>query len=405
VAVVVVLVIGWLLLMGPGGSMRATRQTAAPALSLSVVPDASGGSPTADSAGDGASPDGAAAGSVGAAAGAGGGAAGSEGDAASSGGGGGGDTAGAATGTSGSAATSPPDPLAAPTAVVQAGLAAAHASGGWPELNMSGDWSDWSLPANAGRCETRFTEARLCVFDTPGATGTAMVVGDSMAAAWFPALRDSLLGQGYRLEVYYLVGCPAALVPIHKHSVGAPRNEECDAFREDVAARVASIGPDVTVVASAWRQQELALSGATGADLEREWRDGTLAALDRLARTSGRTVVIDAPPGAGRIQECLTAVSAPQDCERPIEALAAQAGRVNADAVAGLTALGMNVTHVDVARWFCLPAGVCPAYYSDMPVYTDGTHPSTAYAAYLSPLVSGAAFGAANAPAGPVAGN
>jgi peptidoglycan/LPS O-acetylase OafA/YrhL len=293
----------------------------------------------------------------------------------------------------------------------EAHLAAAVGATEWPELQAGPNWDDWSVSVNSGDCTTVFSEARYCTFETPGATKTAVLFGDSQVAAWFPALRPSLEAQGFRIQVYYLVGCPLADVPIHAHQRSAPRNVECEQFRADVVDQVAKISPELTIVSSFWRQPELLYSGANGQAGEAEWLDGMVRTVGALAKRSADVVVLESPPGAESIKQCHTAVSSPTDCDRVVPALAAVVARINAEAVAavnvaneskamaaggdaGETQIASTVRHQGVGHWFCAE-GTCPALLSDLPIYTDGIHMSPAFAHYLAPLAGPVVLGLA----------
>lgn len=240
----------------------------------------------------------------------------------------------------------------------------------WPELQIGPNWDDWSVNVNSGDCATVFSDARYCTFETPGATKTAVLVGDSQVAAWLSALRPELEAQGYRIQVFYLVGCPLADVPIHAHQPSAPRNVECEQFRADAVDQVSRISPDLTIASSFWRQPELLYSGASGVAGEEEWREGMVRTIGALSTHSADVVVLDSPPGAVSIKQCHTAASGPADCERAVPALAAVVARVNAEAT-------------------------CPAVLGDLPIYTDGIHMSPIYAHYLAPLAGPVVLGSA----------
>lgn len=273
--------------------------------------------------------------------------------------------------------------------ILTAHLQAATAATAWPELTMPEQWDDWSLPVNAGSCYSGWGESRYCTFETPGATKTAVLFGDSHIAAWFPALRPGLEEAGYRIEVYYLVGCPVADVPVHHHAADAPLNQDCADFRTEEISRVASAQPALTIVSSFWKQVELGMSGATGPAAEQEWQDGMTRLLQAVAPNTADLLVLDSPPGAQSIKKCRTAVSSPQDCQRPIPDLAAAMSRVNAQAVAAVRSAHPQVRHRPVPDWFCVQ-GTCPAFMANLPIYTDGIHIAPVYADFLAPLAKSA---------------
>ena len=275
-----------------------------------------------------------------------------------------------------------------PTGQVQAHLTAALANDTWPTLQMPEKWDDWSLAVGGGACYNGWGESRYCTFETPGATKTAVLFGDSQVAAWFPALRDGLINAGYRIEVYYLVGCPVADVPIHTHRPDAPQNLDCESFRAEAINRVTSLTPDLVVVSSFWRQVELAMTGTTsGPDAEQEWQDGMVRTLSAVAPHAANVLVLDSPPGAQSIKKCYTAASTPHDCERDIPELAEAMSGVNSRAVAVVASTDAGVRHLPVEQWFCV-GGRCPAILGDMPIYTDGIHTSPVYATFLAPVVA-----------------
>ncbi len=88
-----------------------------------------------------------------------------------------------------------------------------------------------------------------CTFGDPTSTTTVALFGDSHAAQWFPALAQLADQHRWRLLVLTKKGCPTASISVFSPMVNRELRE-CDAWRINVAARLAAEQPDLLLMSS-----------------------------------------------------------------------------------------------------------------------------------------------------------
>ena len=217
-----------------------------------------------------------------------------------------------------------------------------------------------------------------CQFGPQKAPRTAVVLGDSFAIAYMPAIREAL-GEDFRIQQLTLQECPVWDAATRKFN-GSPY-PECGQYRDWTWEQVAQLKPDLLVLASSYAEAGVLESGATGQAALDELSDGYDRALDELVPSAAYTVVLQPPPGSPDLQTCVTRVGAPADCNGIVSGLfqaVAEAERRVADD-AGTIYLGTE-------DWFCF-ADVCPGFVGTTPVYAEGSHLTVAYSAELGPVL------------------
>jgi hypothetical protein len=211
---------------------------------------------------------------------------------------------------------------------------------------------------------------------------TLVLIGDSHARAWIPAVDQIASEAGWR--AFYLVKpqCPAAHVSV------APIREEvvftaCDEFQDWVVETLDVLQPDLSVVASSppvngiWVDGERRTGMEDVAALLEDGYDSLFADLDA---SSERVVLIrDVPKSGHDPGDCLTG-SSPSllDCMfTPVERSA-----ILGD-VAVKSALLHGADVVDPTPWLCWD-DECPVVIGDTLSYRDTDHLTTEYAAALA---------------------
>ena len=98
-------------------------------------------------------------------------------------------------------------------------------------------------------CHASFevTEPVDCTFGMRNASKTVILVGDSHAAQWFPALEAISKRQGWRLMPYTKSACPFAPVPVFSGSLGRIYHE-CGEWQRKVMARITELRPQLIVI-------------------------------------------------------------------------------------------------------------------------------------------------------------
>lgn len=236
--------------------------------------------------------------------------------------------------------------------------------------------------ADVGACDYEADVRRLCVRGDPAGERTVVVIGDSHARAWIPALERITLDSGWR--AFYLVKpqCPAGHVSV------APLKEAvvftgCDEFQDWAADQVAALSPDLVVVSSAPPVNGVWVEGRRVLTIEKiapELERGYDELFDELGAHAGRVVVVkDVPKSATDPGECLTsATPSLGSCMfEPVER-----ATILGDVVVK-SALLAGAEVVDPTPWLCFE-GDCPVVVGGTLTYRDTDHLTTEYAAGLA---------------------
>ena len=301
-----------------------------------------------------------------------------------------------------SARLSPWRSLAATGVATAAGVALAL---GWGALAARSARSDAQarytdaradLPAvYASGChaDVAATQARGCASGDTRAARTVVLLGDSHAAQWHPALDALALARGWRLVTLTRSSCPAVDVEVFSRFAGRT-DTECGLWRRSALAAVARLRPALVVVAS---------EGAYGLS-PAEWEAGTARVLAHLSRSAARVVVLrDTPAAAFDVPMCAARGAWRPDVWRRVSGAAScsfPAVRPEASAVwaAQARAAGVfaTVATADLTGAVC-PGGTCRPERGGRPTYRDAHHLTAGYARSLAPAL-GARLGLEPAP-------
>lgn len=252
----------------------------------------------------------------------------------------------------------------------------------WPEFSIPMDeledakvteWTDDNC------IDISDADLERCTYDGP-ADRLVLVLGDSVAVSWVPALRTGLAPEGYAIATVAKGQCPAAHVTVSNNAQQEGFTESCDAFQQWAAEVVDEMQPDVVVLSSAENSLRRLSSGASGDARSAEWAQGTSLAI-RAVEAEGRHVVVLAPPPTGsNLQGCVSGVNGPAACTSTIGQEWLDQREAERQATEDVSA-----TYIDSSEWFCRPDGVCPAFVGDLPIRADGTHLTAGYATKLGP--------------------
>jgi hypothetical protein len=260
-------------------------------------------------------------------------------------------------------------------------VASSVAPAAWPSLDLplssisrtgAPEWlvdrCDNVNPGNVDRCR----------YGDLTAPRTAVVVGDSMATTWLPALRAVLDPREWSVQVLTRNQCPLPRLGFWRERP-AQRFTACDEHKDWAFGRVRDLRPDLVLASNSTTMLDHQQGEPSGAARFPSWRTGMTRTLEELVPYAGRLVVLTPPPRAGNLQSCVTRSSRPVDCttQVPADWLDLRSAELAAAAAAG-------AEHVDVEELFCA-AGRCPAVVGSTPVYTDGRHLTAAYARRLAP--------------------
>jgi peptidoglycan/LPS O-acetylase OafA/YrhL len=220
------------------------------------------------------------------------------------------------------------------------------------------------------------TSTEVCPVGQREATRTMVVLGDSQAGQWLPALDSLGSRDGLRILPLIKLGCPPFDVPV----VDGARADfwQCTAFREWAAAYIADTRPQIVLVAS--EATSYRLRPGPGLDLAETWAAGVESTLNRLHRLGVPVVVLaDTPDLAFDPVDCLTDPDARlDDCVgAPHPGLAA--ANAITRAVAGRTGAG----YVDTVGLLCVQER-CPVVVGRTMTFMDYSHVSPAWSVALA---------------------
>lgn len=223
----------------------------------------------------------------------------------------------------------------------------------------------------------------LCPRGDPGGDRTLVLIGDSHARQWIPALDELARRHGY--TSYYLVreGCPASDVTPWLNNGTGPA-VQCEAFQDWAVSQVGELDADVVVLAS-----QANPNGYRGEDGDhvtdlgtrvRMYGEGMTRQVERLAPLAGRVVLIGDPPDLTfDPARCLSARDASlARCLSPGDATSVRFADALRD---GARAAGAEF--VPTSQWFCAD-GRCPSVIGKYIARRDLAHVTVSYAKYLT---------------------
>jgi peptidoglycan/LPS O-acetylase OafA/YrhL len=226
-------------------------------------------------------------------------------------------------------------------------------------------------------------ELRLCPRGDTEGDKQMVLIGDSHARQWIPALE--LIAEQHGYVAYFLVreGCPAAdVVPWKKTGGGSVG---CPALQDWAVEQVEELEPELTILATDANDRGFTddRGNQVGDDdgIEQMLESGLVDTIEQVKPYSGKTVVIGDPPihSISPVQ-CLTkddptllgCLSAPEQrsirMTRATERAAATAG----------------ADFIRTAHWFCF-RDLCPTVVGDLITHRDDEHITVEYAEYLAP--------------------
>jgi hypothetical protein len=236
--------------------------------------------------------------------------------------------------------------------------------------------------------------AKDCLFGDPQGKRTVVLIGDSHAQHWFPALDRLAKTKGWKLYEWSKDSCAVNDTDLYL-DVYDRAYPECASWRTSVERRLDSLGKvDHLIVARSWKYSDYLMQGGQRVKDETAvstaWKAGAARTFDRLARTSDDVLVLrDGPRAGGNIPTCLSSHPRdPRSCgfERSghshLDDVLTEAERAAAKDRSG-------VRFADPTDLICGKADRCPAVTpGGVVIYRDDSHMTRTYSRSLAPRLA-----------------
>lgn len=214
-----------------------------------------------------------------------------------------------------------------------------------------------------------------CVYGDPDGEHTVVLLGDSHAAQWFPALQEVSEDRGWRLVVLTKSAC--AFTSASVLWTGDDPYPECSEWNEAVLDSVAELEPDLALVSSSVRTKP----ASPGDDPGKTQSEGLAEQWSKATPHIGRFLVLRDTPlmpndlytcledNGGDLSECDVARSEAFDRDDP--------------QVPAANALDGTVHLLDMSDRFCA-GGACSPVIGNVVVFRDSHHMTASYSRLLA---------------------
>jgi hypothetical protein len=224
------------------------------------------------------------------------------------------------------------------------------------------------------------TEPKDCAYGDPDGSVEVVLIGDSHAAQWFPALDRLGSERGWRVVPMTKSGCSAADITTWNATFDRAYSE-CDTWREAALGRIEATRPDLVVMSTSRGQQPFVDGQILEGPAARDAMHAAIArTLERLSPNVGAVAVIaDTPRAPVDPPVCLS-----EHLDDVLACATAQDRAIDDEWLAGeaRAAEESGATLVDPIPWVC-PADPCPVVIGRYLVFRDTHHLTTPFVTAL----------------------
>ncbi len=219
-----------------------------------------------------------------------------------------------------------------------------------------------------------------CVFGDKKSSKKVVIMGDSHAQMWIPALNRIGVSLKLKVIVLFLARCPAASLAVWLSAYDASYTL-CSTTRTSWIAAINKMHPLTVLLSDHTNAVYTAASSGTQLFTSAQWQAGEQTTITDLHPSRAKLAVLGdfvtfdlAPP------QCLASYPTQvQKCDSPNP----NPDRPNLEAAEAAAAKAEKVLYVDPTKWLCTATACSPVVGSYI-VYYDAFHLTCTYAAYLS---------------------
>ena len=235
--------------------------------------------------------------------------------------------------------------------------------------------------ANGCHLDQRTVEPKVCLFGDTSSPTTVVLIGDSHAAQWFPALARLATVEHWQLVSLTKSACTPAELTVYNSSFKRAYTE-CDTWRAKAFDLIAAEHPTLVVMAMS-RSYVLVDGSSTTTVAKRPylWDAGIAASLARLSGAADHVVLMgDTPRSSVDPPACLSehlddVLACATPSKNAIDPKRTADDRALAEAA--------GATFIDPTSWVC-PTEPCPAVIGSYLVLRDSHHLTTPFSTALA---------------------
>lgn len=226
----------------------------------------------------------------------------------------------------------------------------------------------------------RSEEVTSCEYGSPNAAYTIVVVGDSHAVHWLPALEAIADSADWHVKGLTKSNCLFTSELVGNSSSGRSRDyTECKVWGEKVLQGLLKERPDLVILSHSARH---VLNGRPAGKGEDRIARGIVGYTETLRDAGIKVAAIRHTPWQGvNVPQCMARPgSSIEQCSTP-ESQAVHPGTIELAMM-----MDPSIKAIDMLPYFC-QAGVCPAVIGNVLVYRDRHHLTATYARSLAPIL------------------
>lgn len=212
------------------------------------------------------------------------------------------------------------------------------------------------------------SDAISCSLGDDHSEKIAILVGDSHANQWVPALDSIASNAGWKLIVFAKSSCPFARV---KTKLRGKENVDCSLWREKALKRIQSLNPRILLASQSFRYETIGDSSMV-AGLHDIWSE--------IAANGTRIVVISDTPWFGKL---------PGECRNLAQCRTPRKDATNSNALTTAASTFPVTVQIDMTDLICGPE-YCDAVVGNIIAWRDSNHLSATYVKALTPYLEAA---------------